>query len=211
METLTDEELERMDALRFAADRRRYAAAHAALRHLLAAYTGVDPADLIIKRTLLGKPFIAVPSTGREVQFNMSHSGEWCLIAVSRREPLGIDLERVRAFQDMDGIVDRFFPANERCEYFKLAQSERTSAFFAVWTRMEACLKAAGTGLAGLDRIDVGFLDSRRTLVLNTAVETAGTWSLHHLEPVPGYMGALAVRRPGKIRCQTWIWSWKSV
>lgn len=132
----TPEEAER--AARFATPvlRRRYLRAHAALRVILAQYTA---APLVFAVRENGKPYLA---SSPEVRFNLSHSREMALVAVTRDVEIGVDIEHIRRLPDFAAIVERYFPAGHPAP---------TSArdFFRDWTRFEAELKAHGSGLYG--------------------------------------------------------------
>lgn len=84
---------------------------------------------------------------------------------------------------------------------------ERERAFYHCWTRKEAYLKAVGDGVAApLDRFDVSLEPGdARLLAVDGDPALAGAWSLTHIEPGPGYVGALAlVVGPRTVR--GWHW-----
>jgi 4'-phosphopantetheinyl transferase len=102
------------------------------------------------------------------LNFNVSHSGEFVLVALAYRRNLGIDIEQICTNIDADGIADRVFSVSERLSLAALSPGVRHDAFFACWTRKEAYVKARGDGLAlALDEFDVAFLpgqEPRRTI-----------------------------------------------
>ncbi len=100
---------------------RRWVAARWALRTALGRHTGVDPADDRARGRRRGKAAaIAESST---VRFNLSHSGELALIAISAGREVGIDVERT--------------------------DPKRPEAFYRNWVRREARAKCTGTGISG--------------------------------------------------------------
>jgi 4'-phosphopantetheinyl transferase len=103
--------------------RRRWVAARSALRDVLARYLGEDPARIELRLGERGKPMLAAPDA--TLRFNLSHSGERALIAVSGELEVGVDIQRMRR-------------GRER---------ERPAAFHAAWARREAIAKCHGTGL----------------------------------------------------------------
>ena len=143
---LSEEERARMARFRFSEDRRRYLAAHGALREILARHTGIDPGALRFSEGEHGKPALI----GSDIKFNLSHSGEMALIAigVARDREVGVDIEKIRADIDVLAIAQRFFTAEEAARLESLEQSERTKLFFTLWTRKEALSKARGIPLA---------------------------------------------------------------
>lgn len=76
--------------------------------------------------------------------FSLSHSGEWVGLAYGEY-PVGLDIESVRGVKE--GVAKRFFTADEYEQIRKKEGTEKNSLFFQIWTRKEAVLKAAGTGL----------------------------------------------------------------
>jgi 4'-phosphopantetheinyl transferase len=140
---LSDVERERIARFHFERDRRAYAASHAALRRILAGYVGGgDPAAIEFTASANGKPALLNPLG---VSFNLSHSGDVAMVAVARGREVGIDVERIRSEIDYTAIARRFFHPNEA------AGLGEAGAFFTLWTRKEALVKARGLTLdAGL-------------------------------------------------------------
>jgi len=107
---------------------------------------------------------------------------------------VGIDLENIRPSVDANALSTRFFTRNESGSIARLPADEQVEAFFRVWVRKEAYLKAAGGSVpAGLSKCEVS-TDAADPRVLATEFETAD--SLGQLMDVPvhqGYLAALAV------------------
>ena len=76
--------------------------------------------------------------------FNLSHSGETVLCAVSDR-PLGCDVEGLRPFDP--ALPRRFFHPEECAWLFSLPAAEQPAAFMRLWTLKESYVKALGVGL----------------------------------------------------------------
>jgi 4'-phosphopantetheinyl transferase len=100
---------------------------------------GFLPDGFLIEKNKFGKPFV-----NGDVQFNISHSANITAAAFSKNET-GLDIERVAAEKNYLDIARRFFHAEES-DYIKNCASE-AEAFFYIWTRKEALLKAVGSGL----------------------------------------------------------------
>lgn len=143
---LSDEERARCERFRREEDALVHAATRVFLRGTLAAYVGREPADLVFEETELGKPRLRDPSP-LDVRFNLSHSGDWVLLAVTRGREIGADVERVLGTEDLSRLAERVLSAEERAAFDALGSWERTEAFFRAWTRKEAVLKALGQGL----------------------------------------------------------------
>jgi 4'-phosphopantetheinyl transferase len=191
---LSKDERERAASFHFDIHRSRYVAARAKLRLLLAGYLGRRADDLTFVYGINGKPEL----DGKPLHFNVSHSEAGGLFAFTCTAPVGVDLERVRALPDMLQIARRFFSPAEAAAILEVPEEERTTAFFRIWTRKEAFIKATGEGLScPLDCFDVS--PGEPPAVLRVAGDSAApkAWTLHHIAPAAGYLGAVAIRRPG--------------
>ncbi|MCM1438288.1 MAG: 4'-phosphopantetheinyl transferase superfamily protein [Roseburia sp.] len=96
--------------------------------------------EVCIERDLWEKPRLISP---KGVHFNLSHSGEWTVVALSDSE-VGVDIQQVKPV-DMR-LATRFFTESER-EILKGAGDAAELTFYRLWTVKEAYLKALGTGL----------------------------------------------------------------
>ncbi len=190
---LSQDERGRAERFSFVRRRRRFVVARGALRRVLGAYLDVAPADIVFAYGRKGKPYLADTAAG--LHFNFSHSGERALIALGRI-PLGVDIERLRSLQDPDAIARRFF-SNTECETLAAQPAEgKIEAFFTCWTRKEAYVKAVGDGLTiPLRSFNVTFVNEQPPVLETHSPEDSGErWFLRHLEPAPGYLGALAAQ-----------------
>lgn len=115
-------------------------------RRLLSQVLGCAPDELDFAETEAGKPQVASPEVGRSLQFNVSHSGDWVLLALSRGAAVGVDVERHRAL-DYHELAKSCFSAEEFSTWSGLARVDRETVFYDIWTRKEAYLKAPGLGL----------------------------------------------------------------
>ncbi len=147
---LTGEEVVRASRFVRAVDRDTYIASHGALRLLLALHSGDEPRRIQLVSGANGKPMMA-QSAPRRVEFNLSHSGSKALIALSRSQPVGVDIERFDNRTDIEAIAGRYFSPEQRQALRTARRGQRLRTFFSLWTRKEACLKARGVGLTGLD------------------------------------------------------------
>jgi 4'-phosphopantetheinyl transferase len=199
---LSSAEHEQASRFKFEKDRTRYVITHALLRSILSLYLQVDPKDLILTTSAKGKPELAPMPHKDTVQFNMSHSHDTALIAVSRSAEIGIDLEYVDESFAFDEIIQRFFSPAEGATLHSLPPTLRRQAFFRCWTCKEALVKAKGTGLgSALDEITIS-QTAGNTLVLRNVDPD---WSLTELTPAPGYVGALGVQGHGwRLKCWQW-------
>lgn len=199
---------ERKRAARFhgATLSRRFIAGRGLLREVLAAYLDIAAADIRFANDAYGKPELA-DLVGRSLQFNVAHSAGLILIAVSPGPRLGVDVEAVRWFDEMEGIAGRFFSLGECERLAGLPAADRVAAFYRCWTRKEAYLKAIGTGLSKpLDSFDVSVSPDEPALVRDAGdVHAPLRWSIVHLEPASGFVGAIALEYPSPtVKCWRW-------
>ncbi|NJL01622.1 MAG: 4'-phosphopantetheinyl transferase superfamily protein [Spirulinaceae cyanobacterium SM2_1_0] len=184
-----------------AADERRRAAASAPpirdrfvltrglLRWLLSRHRGCDPAALAFRYGDRGKPYLI----DSPWHFNLAHSGEWALYVIALR-PVGIDVERERPLA-VAKLARRFFTPTEAAAIAQLPAAQQQAAFFATWTRKEAYLKATGTGLSGLQQVEVSVMPNQPACLRAIAdhPDAAQGWTLTSWQPAPHYWAALAI------------------
>lgn len=193
-ELLSADEQQRAQRFRFPKDQQAYTVARGGLRILLSRYLQCPAADLRFTYGAYGKPAIAHPVTSLE--FNVSHSQGLALYAITRDRTVGIDLEYIRTDFPTLEIAKSYFSAAEQAELRSLPASLQPEAFFNAWTRKEAYIKAIGQGLSmPLTEFDVSLTPGKpaNLLAVRVAEQTAQDWSLQHLAPAPGYLGAIAV------------------
>lgn len=193
---LSEDEHVRAQRLRRGDDRARFIAARATVRRVLGAYLKLPPAGLRFAYGSMGQPRLLDSGADLDLRFNLSHSRDLLLLGVSRGRAVGVDLEPVRSLSHRPAIERRVFSAGERRMLSRLPAEHRTEAFFNGWTRKEAFAKATGEGMwATMNRIEVTLApgEEARLLTLEGSRETAADWTLFHLEPGAGFVGAAAV------------------
>ncbi|MEO6628877.1 MAG: 4'-phosphopantetheinyl transferase superfamily protein [Aquihabitans sp.] len=189
---LADDEFARASSFVYDLHRNRYAAGRLALRELLGRYLDLAPSDVRFVYSDHGKP--EVP--GVALRFNVAHSDDLAVIALTEQDRLGVDVERLRDLPDIEGVARSIFSERELDTFRALPDSSKTSGFFTCWTRKEAYVKAIGEGLSHpLDVFDATLRpgEEARLLEVEGSTERAGRWSLFDLSPMEGWVGAVAV------------------
>ena len=168
---LSPDELVRAARFHFKEDAEQFIAARGAVRMILARYLCEDPENLVFRVGNHGKPFVFHPFM--DIRFNVSHSRDLAIIAVSRGREVGVDVEWIQHDMTFEPIAEHYFEPHENWDLRTAPKSERVSRFFDLWTQKEARLKAEGVGL-----------------VASPARESS--WSVRRLSPAAGYAGAIA-------------------
>jgi len=189
---LPPEERARAARFKVEAPRRAFVVARTALRGILARWSGLPPNRVPIVIDPQGRPELG-PDLGSSLSFNLSHAGEVALVAVRAGGAVGVDVEVVDSSRPLEALAERYFSRREREAMARLPVEERVAAFFQVWTRKEAFLKAVGTGLAGgLDAFDVSLGPKAEPEVLEVRGEgRSRKWWLWTPTVEPGYLAAV--------------------
>ncbi|MHA6626219.1 4'-phosphopantetheinyl transferase family protein [Pseudonocardia sichuanensis] len=179
---LDDHERDRLARFRRPADQARYLAAHALVRLVLAEAAAGPAAALVFDRTCRCGAQHGKPVLPGGPGFSLTHAGDLVGVAVHPPGPVGLDVEQVRELTDLAAMAAHACSPRETVP--------DAESFFTLWTRKEALLKAAGTGLAApMSAITLG-----PSGVLDWAGEDApaGPVWLRDLHPAPGYRAAVA-------------------
>ena len=191
---LDDGERERANRFVFERDRHRYIIAHAGVRTVLGRCLNRSPESLRFTAGPRGKPYLVDAAV--DLRFNLSHSGERALLAVSEGQEIGIDIEKHRPIE-IDLLARRFFAPAESDALHALDSSDQIPAFFRCWTRKEAFIKAIGDGLFGypLDGFEVSVAEDDSPQLLRSCTadpDAVARWRIVSLPVEPGYAAALA-------------------
>ena len=196
--TLSPDELERANRFKFSKYRNRYISGRGALRVILAKYLGRDAPELQFHYLENGKPILAEDLARAGIHFNLAHTGDLALVGVTRIGRLGVDVESVRPIKNVDELVARFFSPRENVLFQKLPDGQKPEAFFNLWTRKEAMLKATGEGITrSLSLVEVSFLPGEPAQLLAIAGDSAARerWFLKEFIPAKDFTAAVAVER----------------
>jgi 4'-phosphopantetheinyl transferase len=192
---LSPDERQKGNRFYFQKDRRRFIAVHACLRLLLGHYLQIDAASLQFDYGAHGKPSVASESLKQKCSFNISHSRNLALLAFSGRQTIGVDVESIQPHLADEQIAKNLFAPEEIATLRSLPPHLRDKAFFSCWTRKEAYLKATGEGLSDSMNRFIAPMHQFEVSCFAGIVEHAEdnrSWFIWHLEPAPGYVGALA-------------------
>jgi 4'-phosphopantetheinyl transferase len=191
LEALLDEDERRRSALiADPVDRTEFVVSHGAVRSVLAGLLGCAPAALRWRRGRHGKPELSEPAA--DLRCNLSHSAGLAVLAVSAGRAVGVDVQRRQFAADLDMLAARYYPADEaRFVAAGRSDTQRAVRFTGLWSRKEACVKAAGGRLIpglrwparGVDPVCGGVL----------VAGTDGRYLVRDLVAPPGYHLAVAL------------------
>jgi 4'-phosphopantetheinyl transferase len=155
---LSEEERARLTQYRSRDAAERYVVTRSLVRTVLSDRLGIAARELRVSRTDMGKPVVAAG-----VHFNVSHSGDLILLALSDQRAVGVDVERKREVQRVQAMVKRWLTARERADLDRLVQRGATpsDAFLRVWSLKEAGLKALGVGISGSAGAPIHTIDAQ--------------------------------------------------
>lgn len=157
--SLSENEIHRLKMYKCDDDRDRFLFGHAVLRNILGLWLGVPASQVPISNGMYGKPFLEAKfkeiaersRSPHTPQFNISHSGNLVLLAISRDRPIGIDVEQNKS--DFDWSLFAKWQAHlseQRNGELPDHHGQKVNNFQA-WCRLEARYKAHGIGLIGLE------------------------------------------------------------
>ena len=193
---LVAEEIQRADRFVFPIHRQRFTVARGALRTILGLYLGQKPSDISFAYNRYGKPSIGRTADAAPIRFNLSHSAEHALCAITWNRDVGIDIEAMREIVDSDRMAARYFDPLENASYQKLPSGDKMEGFFARWTMKEAYIKARGEGLSiPLDQFTISTAPDSTGFHRVTSVDPHDDerWTIARLSPPTGYVAAIAV------------------
>ncbi|KAA8784075.1 4'-phosphopantetheinyl transferase [Paenibacillus sp. 4624] len=109
----------------------------------LSKLTGLGHGEITFTRNKYGKPALTHDA---DVQFNVSHSGDWVALITGSKDELGVDVEKIAPI-DLQ-IAERFFSSSE-CQLLDgKPEVMKRETFYRLWTLKESYIKAVGMGLS---------------------------------------------------------------
>jgi 4'-phosphopantetheinyl transferase len=169
-----------------------YSRCRSALRLILCLYANQSAAGLNFRYGQFGKPELA---DHHRLHFNLSHSGDHALIAISVHL-VGIDLEFMgNANIDLAGLIDLVCHPEEKAALAPLPDAEKSMMFHRLWTQKEAYCKMRGIGLQqSLAALHFSATDTPSvSQVCIEESDHASTFFVHNLNLLDGYAASLCL------------------
>jgi len=193
---LSKDEHRRATSFRTSYHKGRFIAARGTLRRILSLYLCIQPERLLFTYGNHGKPKLATEINKDWLQFNLSHSGDYALYAVTADRRIGVDIEVVSPKRRHNRIPERFFHPQEIRALRALPKSQQLDAFYTCWTRKEAYIKSRGLKLMSeLNRFSIPLEPGKQVTVIEVDhnPENIDRWTIMDINPFSGYRAALAV------------------
>ena len=203
---LSPDEQERASRFVMPVHQRRFAASRSVLRDLLGKYCDMDPATVPLCLLEHGKPALDLSVQpepwARRVEFNLSHSDRYALVAFSEKRFLGVDLEKHNERVNAEAIASSYLSVQERKQMFAQPSARRQQTFFRIWVLKEAFMKYTGLGMSlPLDQfsVDIEKPAQTRLLSVDEKFQQFERCDLFDLVAPAGFSAALAVQRTDSI------------
>ena len=196
---LSEDEYQRAMRYYRPVDRDRFIVGRGILRKIISAYLALPPGQLQFTYNEYGKPAVSDDQNDRALNFNLSHSAELILYAVTIGRVVGIDIEYIREDFATLEIAEHFFSKDEVAVLKSLPTDQRTIGFFNCWSRKEAFIKAKGMGVSyPLDRFTVSLAPDGPPALLKVDDDNreVARWKMFELKPGVGYAAALIAAEP---------------
>ena len=166
------------------------------LKAILSKYAGCPPTELTLDIDTRGKPFLSSNSP-LCLSFNLSHSGNRFVLAVSKNYDLGVDIENIKRERAILKIAQRYFSLSEIRGLKNLSKALQITRFYELWTLKESVVKACGYGLSGrLSEIEFSFPASNK-LKMHWAPGNLTHWQSWQIKESENYMLALSAKSSG--------------
>ena len=187
---LTEEEAHRAERFRFIIDKNRFISGRTIARRAIRSLLN-SSSNLSFTETRNKKPVLSVD---RSIQFNISHSGQWVIVAMTLDDPLGVDVEYQDGCKDINGLGKRVMTEKEFALFTAAPDSDRLDLFYSLWVRKEAVLKCMGTGFSLDPRsIEVGHNKASPSIFKSEGEKIQIVELQAHL-PLQQYKSALAYK-----------------
>lgn len=196
---LSRDEQMRAERFHFERDRRRYLVARGMLRILLGRQLDRAPADIVFWYEPHGKPRVA--ATTPPLHFNVAHSSDMALYAISHHCVPGVDIEHLDRDIDVAAFAQRFFTPRECADLLRIPAAGQKRALLTLWTRKEAVVKSIGAGLQfPLHDFEVTAAPDAPPRLLHITSGCAADWTLYPIDAGGEYVATVAAYRASAIR-----------
>ncbi len=193
---LSEDEKERAEQFKFKEKREQFGITRAILREVIAASLVETKAEnIIFNYGEHGKPGVTHTHMGKQIEFNVAHSGHYAFIGITVVNQIGVDIEEMKPSTECKSLARRCFSDKEAAQFKELSGEAQREMFFRCWTRKEAFIKADGRGISiGLNKFGVS-LDERinaTPIEIDKGADVKGKWFSYQPVAIPHYHTAIA-------------------
>ncbi|MCK5925271.1 MAG: 4'-phosphopantetheinyl transferase superfamily protein [Methylococcales bacterium] len=200
---LNSEERVRWQRFKFEKHQRQYLITRALVRTTLSKYTHIQAQEWQFSKNKYGKPAIF---PAQNLYFNLSHTENLIVCAVTRQAAIGVDVETLTHKSSIMEIAQRFFSPQEIKALSNETKSKQKQRFFQYWTLKEAYIKAKGMGLAlPLAQFSFAIDDEKKKLTLSfepALTDNSTNWCCWLFDIGVPYYLSLCVYNPQSIQYQ---------
>ncbi|MEX0791069.1 MAG: 4'-phosphopantetheinyl transferase superfamily protein [Actinomycetota bacterium] len=161
---------------------------------MLAGYLDVATDEVVLTTERFGKAALAENPALPRLEFNVSHSGDQGLLAVTPRLRVGVDVEKHGRAVNLAAVAESTFTHYETHTWRSVPEEGTVQGFFDTWVLKEAFVKATGLGIGyGLRNFEVSIVGEPVLRSIHGNEEVAKGWTLVLLDSDAGYSSGLAV------------------
>ena len=135
---LTESETKRYHRYTYDYHRKQFLLGRMLIRNSLSKYAEIEPQDWKFEENEYGKPAIVSSQQAQPLFFNLSHSSERLVLAISAHAGIGVDIESSNKPRRVVKIADRYFSPTEAEELLALPEADQLTRFYELWTLKEA-------------------------------------------------------------------------
>jgi 4'-phosphopantetheinyl transferase len=183
-ENLCKDEIEKLLRFHQQKDRQRFITSHGVLRFLLGKYLKLSPDKIQFVTDQNKKPLL---NANDDLHFNIAHSGDWILIAISD-SAIGIDLEKIDKDFSYYEILSLNF-SKEEIEFINNSDQPKNN-FYLLWTRKEALMKATAKGIDD-KLIFISTLDGLHEID-DQIIGSKNAWNINSFQINENYVGSIS-------------------
>ncbi len=170
---LSADELARAERLLDLTKRQLFIVCRGRLRQILSQYLKISAQDITFRYNDTGKPSLTLDHHC-DLVFNLSHSADCAVIAVTRGTDIGVDIEKIDPALEFHKLAERFLDRDEQLVLQRTPAPRKRRMFYRLWTAKESRLKMAGTGFT------------------QSSSQEVAAGSLFHFYVFPGFVATIA-------------------
>lgn len=193
---LSDEEKKGIDKIKLQGVRDKRVTSKAIVKDIISKYLGINSDQIKYSYNRFGKPVLPENINLPCLNFNISHSENLGIIALVKKNQIGVDVERLIDLTDIDDIIILCFSKNEQRLFKDLEGLEKTRLFYKIWTGKEAFIKAVGKGFSfPLENISFGLNINKEIMIseISDFQENLNNWHVYNFTPEENYTSTIVV------------------